>query len=155
MKLAGQQILPASQDVVWRALLDPDVLSRTLPGCESLDPADPDAYRMRMKLAIASVQGLFDGKVSITEQDPPHCYRLNVEGRGKIGFVNGGGVLRLEPSGSGGDSPATLVHYEGEVKVGGMIASVGQRLLDMTSKMMIRRFFSALTSEIAAGAGAL
>ncbi len=155
MKLAGQQILPASQDVVWRALLDPDVLARTLPGCESLDPAGPDAYRMRMKLAIASVQGLFDGKVSITEQDPPHSYRLNVEGRGKIGFVNGGGVLRLEPSGSGGDSPATLVHYEGEVKVGGMIASVGQRLLDMTSKMMIRRFFSALTSEIAAGAGAL
>ena len=76
MKLAGQQILPASQDVVWRALLDPGVLSRTLPGCESLDPAGPDAYRMQMKLAIASVQGLFDGKVSITEQDPPHSYRL-------------------------------------------------------------------------------
>ena len=155
MKLAGQQILPAPQDVVWRALLDPGVLSRTLPGCESLDPVGPDAYRMRMKLAIAGVQGLFDGKVSITEQDPPHSYRLNVEGRGKIGFVNGGGVLRLEPSGGGGDSPATLVHYEGEVKVGGMIASVGQRLLGMTSKMMIRRFFSALASEITAGAGAL
>ena len=155
MKLAGQHILPASQDVVWRALLDPDVLARTLPGCESLDPVGPDAYRMQMKLAIASVQGLFDGKVSITEQDPPHSYRLNVEGRGKIGFVNGGGLLRLEPSGSGGESLATLVHYEGEVKVGGMIASVGQRLLDMTSKMMIRRFFSALASEITAGAGAL
>jgi carbon monoxide dehydrogenase subunit G len=42
----------------------------------------------------------------------------------------------------------TDIDYEGEVKVGGMIASVGQRLMDMTSKMMIKRFFTALENEI-------
>ena len=100
---------------------------------------------MRMKLALASVQGLFDGKISLEDQQPPSSYRLRVSGSGKVGFLNGSGLLKLEPA---GDSE-TVVSYEGEVKVGGTIAAVGQRLLDMTSKMMTRIFFSALAAEVA------
>jgi len=124
-------------------LLDPEVLARTLPGCESLESLGDNQYKMRMKLALASVQRLFDGKVSLEDQQPPSSYRLRVSGTGKIGFVNGSGQLKLEPC---GDSE-TVVSYEGEVKVGGMIAAVGQRLLDMTSKMMTKRFFLALVAE--------
>ncbi len=144
MKIQGQQTLPASRDRVWKALLDPEVLGRTLPGCDGLEAAGPDEYKMHMKLAIASVQGVFDGRVKIEDQNPPESYKLSVEGRGKVGFVKGGGAFRLEPA---GDSE-TLVHYEGDVSVGGLIAGVGQRLLDMTSKMMIKRFFSAFSSEL-------
>lgn len=143
MKIKGQYTLPAAQEKVWDALLDPEVLARTLPGCESLESLGDDQYKMRMKLALASVQGLFDGKVSLEDQQPPSSYRLRVSGSGKIGFVNGSGQLKLEP---GGESE-TIVSYEGDVKVGGMIAAVGQRLLDMTSKMMTKRFFFALTAE--------
>ena len=143
MKIKGQYTLPAAQEKVWHALLDPEVLARTLPGCESLESLGDNQYKMRMKLALASVQGLFDGKVSLEDQQPPSSYRLRVSGSGKIGFVNGSGQLQLEPF---GDSE-TIVSYEGDVKVGGMIAAVGQRLLDMTSKMMTKRFFSALAAE--------
>ncbi len=143
MRIQGQQTLPAARDRVWKALLDPEVLGRTLPGCEGLESVGPDEYKMHMKLAIASVQGLFDGRVKLTDQNPPESYKLAVEGRGKVGFVKGGGTFRLEPSGNS----ETLVHYEGDVSVGGLIAGVGQRLLDMTSKMMIKRFFAALSAE--------
>ena len=146
MKIRGQHTLPAPQESVWNALLDPGVLARTLPGCESLEPTGPDEYRMKMKLAISSVQGFFEGKVRLEDQEPPNGYRLLVEGRGKVGFVNGGGAFRLEPNGDNADE--TVVHYEGDVKVGGLIAAVGQRLLDMTSKMMIKRFFTALSAEL-------
>ena len=146
MKIQGQYTLPAPQQQVWQALLDPGVLARTLPGCESLEAIGPDEYRMKMKLAISSVQGLFEGKVRLEDQRPPTGYRLHVEGRGKVGFVNGGGAFRLEPAAYGDEE--TLVHYEGDVKVGGLIAAVGQRLLDMTSKMMIKRFFAALSKEL-------
>ena len=146
MKLQGQYTLPAPQEKVWSALLNPDVLARTLPGCESLEPIGPDEYRMKMKLAISSVQGLFEGKVRLEDQQPPSGYRLQVEGRGKVGFVNGGGTFRLEPNAD--NAGETVVNYEGDVKVGGLIAAVGQRLLDMTSKMMIKRFFTALSAEL-------
>jgi carbon monoxide dehydrogenase subunit G len=147
MKIQGQQTLPASRDRVWKVLLDPEVLGRTLPGCEGLEAIGPDEYKMHMKLAIASVQGLFDGRVKLEDQQPPESYKLAVEGRGKVGFVKGGGAFRLEPAGAN----ETLVHYEGDVSVGGLIAGVGQRLLDMTSKMMIKRFFNALAGELEKG----
>jgi carbon monoxide dehydrogenase subunit G len=149
MKIQGQYTLPVPQDRVWQALLDPEVLARTLPGCESLEAIGPDEYRMKMKLAVQSVQGLFEGKVRLKDQQPPTGYELEVDGRGKIGFVNGSGRFTLEPAaGEGGEASATTVHYQGDVKVGGVIAAVGQRLLDMTSKMMIKRFFASLSDHL-------
>ncbi len=144
MKIKGQHKLAAPRQQVWEALLDPEVLARTLPGCESLDPIGENQYKMKMKLTLAAVQGLFDGKVAVEDPQPPESYRLVVEGTGKIGFLNGGGRFRLEEAGA----DETLVHYEGDVRVGGMIASVGQRLMDMTSKMMIRKFFTALSTVL-------
>jgi uncharacterized protein len=141
MRVKGQHTVPASQQKVWEALLDPKTLARTLPGCESLDPIGENQYRMRMKLAISSVQGLFDTTVHLKDPHPPTSYHLEIDGKGKIGFVRGGGALSLEPDGES----ATVVHYEGDVHVGGMIAGVGQRLLDMTSKMLIKRFFASLS----------
>ena len=68
-----------------------------------------------------------------------------VTGTGKIGFMNGEGVLTLADA-----EAQTSVHYEGEVQVGGTIASVGQRLIDTTSKMLIKRFFEKLSKEASA-----
>lgn len=144
MKLKGTYSLPAARQRVWDALLAPDVLARTLPGCKSLEAIGPDEYRMNMALAISSLKGLFDGKVRMEDQQPPESYRLSVEGRGKMGFIKGGGSFQLIEAGAS----VTEVQYEGDVKVGGTIASVGQRLLDMTSKMMIKRFFTALEKEL-------
>jgi hypothetical protein len=148
MRVKGQQTVPAPQQRVWEALLDPNVLSRTLPGCESLEPIGENQYKMRMKLAISSVQGLFDTTVHLKDPQPPKSYLLEIDGKGKIGFVKGGGSLVLEPDGE----TATIVHYEGEVRVGGMIAGVGQRLMDMTAKMLIKRFFSSFAEVLAESA---
>jgi carbon monoxide dehydrogenase subunit G len=39
------------------------------------------------------------------------------------------------------------VSFDGEVHIGGNIASVGQRLLDTTSKMLIKRFFTKFSAS--------
>jgi uncharacterized protein len=120
---------------------DPEVLARAIPGCESLEKIGPDEYRMKMKMAMASISGAFEGKVRITDQQPPTSFKLIVEGTGKIGFMKGEGLLRLAPEGDG-----TEVSYEGDVQVGGTIAAVGQRLIDATARMMIKRFFDKLSA---------
>ncbi len=62
-----------------------------------------------------------------------------------MGFVKGEGLLTLVPEGE-----TTEVKYEGDVQVGGTIASVGQRLLDTTSKMIIKKFFEKLAEAASA-----
>ncbi len=145
MKLVGNWTLAAPPDRAYALLQDPAVLARSMPGCEALDRVGEDEYAMRMKMTLASLAGRFDGKVRIADSDPPFHFRLVVEGTGRIGFMKGDGVLRFAHADSG-----STIHYEGEVQVGGTIANVGQRLVETTAKMLIKRFFEKLSMEVAA-----
>ena len=142
MKISGTYTLALPQERAYQMMQDPEVLARAIPGCEALEKIGPDEYRMKMKMTLASLSGSFEGKVRITEQNPPSSFRLVVEGSGKIGFVKGDGLLKLTPVGN-----ATEVFYEGEAQVGGTMAAVGQRLIDGASKMMIKKFFEKLAAE--------
>jgi uncharacterized protein len=144
MKISGTHTVAATQDRVYGLLLDPLVLARCMPGCESLDPIGENEYAMRLKMVLASVSGLFDGKVRVAETNPPDSFRLIVEGSGKIGFMKGDGLLNLSSVES-----QTAVRFEGDVQIGGTIAAVGQRLVDATAKMLIKRFFERLSTEAA------
>ncbi len=142
MKIAGSHTLPVPQEQAYRLMQDPAVLARSIPGCEGLEKTGEDEYKMKMKMALAALSGAFEGKVRITDQQPPSSFRLMVEGTGKIGFVKGGGLLTLTAKGA-----ETDVSFEGDVQVGGTMAAVGQRLIDATAKMMIKRFFDKLAEE--------
>ena len=142
MNIAGEYRLPAALDTAYRLLQDPVLLAKCMPGCERLDSIGEDEYAMRMKMALASVSGLFDGKVKIADREPPNRFRLVVEGSGKIGFMKGEGLIALSPDESG-----SSVHYDGDVQVGGTIANVGQRLIQTTAKLLIKRFFDKMAKE--------
>jgi carbon monoxide dehydrogenase subunit G len=140
MKISGAHVLALPQERAYQLLQDPEVLARCMPGCEALVRIGENEYQMKMKMALASFSGLFDGTIKIAAPEPPSSFRLIVEGKGKIGFMKGDGQLKLIP-----ESDGTQVAYEGDVQVGGTLAAVGQRLIDTTAKMMIKRFFDRLS----------
>jgi carbon monoxide dehydrogenase subunit G len=145
LKISGSFALRVPQERAYALLQAPDVLSRCIPGCENIVQTADNTYEMKMKLAIASLAGFFDGQVCIVDRQPPASFRLIVEGSGKIGFMKGEGLLRLAP-----DGESTSITYEGNVLVGGTIAAVGQRLVDLTSRLLIKRFFEKLAEITAA-----
>lgn len=145
MKISGSYTLPLTRERAYQIMQDPEILARAIPGCESLEKIGSDEYRMKMKMALASLSGAFEGKVRITDQTPPQSFRLVVEGSGRVGFVKGDGLLKLSELEGG-----TEVSYEGEAQVGGTMAAVGQRLIDGTAKMMIKKFFEKLAAEATA-----
>src|SRR5262249_32018645 len=87
LKISGTQHLAVPAEEAYRMMQDPEVLARAIPGCESLEKIGENEYKMKMKMALASISGAFEGKVRITDQVPPTSFRLIVEGAGKIGFV--------------------------------------------------------------------
>ncbi|HET9830083.1 MAG TPA: carbon monoxide dehydrogenase subunit G [Vicinamibacterales bacterium] len=143
MDVTGSYTFAASPDAVWKALTDPVVIAACLPGCDRLEPLGEDKYSAAMTLAVAAVTGNYTGTVSMLDKNPPHSYRLVVEGSGKPGFVNGEATIELIAEGSG-----TIVRVTGQGNVGGVIARVGQRLLGSVSKMMMDRFFACLQERI-------
>ena len=142
MKISGTQTLPFPPEKTYSLMQDPVVLAKAIPGCESLEAIGDGEYRMKMKMAMASFSGAFEGKVRIADPQPPTSFRLVVEGSGKLGFMKGDGLLTLAPSGGG-----TEISYEGDAQVGGTMAAVGQRLIDGTARMLIKRFFEKLAEE--------
>ena len=143
MKIEGSHQLNASRERVYQCLIDPEVLQRCIPGCERLEKTGDNSYAATIRTGIGSIKGVFNGNVRLEDMRPPEHYRIVVDGKGAPGFLKGSGNFDLE-------APApetTLIKYSGELQVGGTIASVGQRMIQATAKMMAAQFFTALEAE--------
>jgi carbon monoxide dehydrogenase subunit G len=144
LKITGSYTLPFDREKTYNNLHDPAILSKCVPGCDALEKVGEDEYAMKMKMALAAFSGLFTGKIKITEANPPQSFKMLVEGSGKVGFLKGEGLMNLSPT----SADSTELTYDGDVQVGGTIAAVGQRMIDTTAKMMIRKFFDKFIEEV-------
>lgn len=152
MKIAGDYLFEGPQDVVWEALMDPDVLCSVLPGCDKLERVGEDEYEGALEIKIGPVQGAFKGKVKLSDIVKPDSYTMRVDGQGPSGFVNATGHLELRP-----ENGQTHVDYEGDAQVGGRLAAVGQRLVESSAKAIIKQSLDGLNEAVKSrvgGAGA-
>lgn len=143
MKIQGTHHLNASRDRVYQFLIDTEVLQRCIPGCERLEKTGENEYSATIGAGVGSIKGVFNGIVRLEDMRPPEHYRIVVEAKGTPGFVKGSGDFDLDT-----DDEGTLIKYTGDLQVGGMIASVGQRLIQGTAKMLTSRFFTKLEEEV-------
>ncbi len=147
MKIQGTYSFEAPLDLVWAALFDPEVLAKTLPGCEKLE-REGDQFKGEINVKMGPVQGKFQGKVDITDVLVRESYTMVIDGRGPAGFVKATAQLRVKPDAAAG--AATRLEYDSDVQVGGRIASVGQRLLDASSRAIVKQSLEGLHEQIKA-----
>ena len=145
MKIAGNYTFAATREEVWGALNDPEVLARTIPGCQRLDQVGENEYESTLKIGLQAVRGIYTGRVKIDNLQPPESYEIHVDGKGTNGFLKGSGGIVLREDGAN-----TLLEYSGEAQIGGTIASVGQRLIDGAAKTLINQSLKALSAQIEA-----
>jgi uncharacterized protein len=147
MKLEATYEIPAPRHKVWEAFQDPEQLRQAIPGCEKLEALGNGEYKAVMKIGVGGVKGTFEGKVRLFDLKAPESYRMSVEGTGSPGFVRGEATITLAEAPAG-----TRVSYTADVQVGGLIASVGQRMLGGVSKMMADKFFNRMSDLLQAAA---
>ncbi len=151
MKLAGSYRIAAPREAVWRALLDPEVMRRIMPGCEKLEPAGENRYTTQVRAGVGGIRGSFTGEVALSDLDPPSSYTLRSRMKAGMGFVEGNGRVQLADASVLGDlAPAeTEITYAGEVKIGGMLASIAGRLIEAAAKKNMDEMFANLGRELA------
>jgi carbon monoxide dehydrogenase subunit G len=118
-------------------------MAQCIPGCEDMNPIGPDQYETIMKVGIASVKGAYKGKVAIKDKQPPSHYVLSGEGSGGPGFMQGDVSIDLEEN-----NGHTVLKYSTDARIGGLIASMGQRMLNGVAKMMLDQFFKKVETFI-------
>ncbi len=143
MKLEGHAELPYEAAQVWSALHDIDILVKVIPGCKSMVPDENGGYKVTLALGVAAIKGEYEGNIRVTDAEFPHHYILNAEGAGKPGFVNMEVDCHLEPASAG-----TLMRWSCDANVGGLIASIGGRVMTGISKHLTREFFKDFIDEM-------
>lgn len=149
MKLSGSAQFAAPPEKVWDALLSPDVLSRTIPGCERLEPTGENTYDLTVTAGVASIKGTYKGTVTLTDLQPHSELTMRVEGAGSAGTIGVTVLVRFQP----GAEDTTEMSYDADAVVGGMIGGVGQRMLTSVSKRLAGEFFAAV-NDVLTGAEA-
>ncbi len=145
MELTSQQTLPVSQAEAWSALNDIDLLKACIPGCESITPTGDNAYDVALMAAVGPVKARFKGKLKLADLNPPNSYALQFEAQGgPAGHGKGTAQVRLEPASPG----ETVLHYQVHASVGGKVAQIGSRLVDMAAQKMANDFFENFTQKL-------
>jgi len=143
LQLKGEHTVGIDRDLVWRLMNDPAVLQEIIPGCDTLIRVSEDKYELGLNLLIGSVSGSYKGAVELSEKHPPDNYVIMLTGEGSIGFVKGQAAFVLTPKGEG-----TVISYDGEAEVGGLVAGIGNRVLGGIAKFMVKRFFKAFDKYV-------
>ncbi len=144
LTIGGEEKIKVTQEVLWEALNDPDVLTKCIPGCSSMTETAPDAYKILMELKVAAVGGSFEGAIALSDKVPPSKCRISVSGEGTLGQGEGNAELEIVCEGA----EFCLLKYQGTGEMGGLVAGVGQRVLGGVSKYLIKRFFKSLRKEL-------
>ncbi|MDQ7054187.1 MAG: carbon monoxide dehydrogenase subunit G [candidate division KSB1 bacterium] len=136
-------VLPAAPEKIVGFASDPQIIAEILPGCKDLKSIGPDQYEAIIEAKVGPISSRYQTRFALQDQKPYESYRLHIEGEGKGGFVRGDAAIRLVP-----ENHQTRLIYEGEGNVGGMMARIGQRLVEAAAKMLIQRGFDALRKKI-------
>ncbi|WP_419903319.1 SRPBCC family protein [Kiloniella sp.] len=145
MQMEGQQLIPASQEKVWEALNDPEILKQSIPGCETVEKSSDTEFQASLTAKFGPVKAKFKGHVTLSDLDPPNGYTLTGEGKGgAAGFGKGEAKVSLEEQ-----AGQTLLTYSVNAKVGGKLAQIGSRLVDSAAKKMADDFFKAFSENVA------
>lgn len=144
MQMNDTRRIEAPQDIVWAALLDPEVLRACIPGCTELTGDAEQGYAATVVQKVGPVKATFKGTVTLSEVDAPNAVTLTGEGKGgAAGFAKGGARVTLAP-----DGDATELSYTVDAKVGGKLAQLGGRIIDGFAKKMAQQFFDGFQAAV-------
>jgi hypothetical protein len=143
MKLSGSYQINLEKQKVWESLNDPEILKQAIPGCEEFIKNSDTEFTAKATNKIGPFNASFTGDIELGELDPPNSYKISGSGNSLVGFASGEATVKLEDHENG-----TKLIYEVEANVGGKIAQVGSRLIDMTAKKMADIFFGKFSELI-------
>ena len=144
MKLAGSYKLNVKKEVVWKALNDPEILKKCIPGCEVFEKESNTVFNATATNQIGPMNATFSGKLSLSNIQENQSYKLSGEGQSSVGFVNGIADVKLTE-----ENGLTILNYEVDVNVGGKVAQLGSRLINGLAKKMSDYFFGQFSDLVA------
>jgi carbon monoxide dehydrogenase subunit G len=125
--------------------MDTDTLARIVPGISRLEKMAENTFKSILEIKLGPVSGSFTGNLQLEEITREKGFTLTVQQNSKIGNANAAIKIDLLPVATG----QTEIAFNGDVKMTGLLASMGQRVMGGVANTLTKQFFSNFDSELA------
>ena len=140
----GNYLIRQKPEVVWKFLLDPKILSKTLPVSEDIKIKNSSLYEGKIKINFGPITGEYYFSAELLDLSEPKSLKIVGKASGALGTANGEGQIKLKSA----NPNSTEFSYEYNINISGKIAAVGGRFLNAASKIIINQFFDRLNKVI-------
>lgn len=144
MHLTGNHVFAAPPEKVWALLMDTPTLAKLVPGITSLEQVEENKYKALLGVKLGPVNANFVGHLQLEDLQPPHSFTMKVQQNSKVGNAAATIAIGLQSV----DGKQTEVSFQGDVKLSGMLASMGQRLIGSVAQTLSKQFFLNLEKEL-------
>jgi carbon monoxide dehydrogenase subunit G len=143
MLLDGKYELEAPRQKVWEFIIEPSKIGKCLPDLKSLEVESEDKFLALIRVGVGPIKSDFKFRMEILEKEPASRLRLKAVGTGSGGNIIVDTTIEL------GEIPTgTELSYRSDVNVGGMMASLGQRLISDTAEKIVAGIFECIKKQM-------
>lgn len=146
MHFDGTFNVKAPKEKVFSIIMDPNQISKCMPDLQKLEVKSPEDFTATIKAGVSFIKGDFVLRFQTVEKTPPTHAKMVGHGTGIGSTVDIDMLLDLSDAADGG----TSMKWSADAKIGGRIASVGQRLLSGQAEKIIKQLFDSLNTLLEA-----
>ena len=144
MQLTGKHVVSTSAEKVWDILMDTDTLAGIVPGISRLEKTGDNTFKSILEIKLGPVSGSFTGNLQLEEITEQKGFTLKMQQNSKIGNANAAIKIDLLPV----DTSQTEIAFNGDVKMTGLLASMGQRVMSGVANTLTKQFFANLDKQL-------
>ncbi len=145
MHFEGTATIAAPRGRVWECLTNPELVSRCVPGLESLEIVVPgEKFRAVAGVGFGTVRARFVTDVEWLDLQPPDRARMKLHGTAPGSAVDASSEMVLTDAGDG----TTHLRWAADVTVLGTIASLAARLMGGVAQRLTDTFFDCIRKRI-------
>jgi len=142
MKVEGELKINSTLESVWNFLSKPEDVAQCFPGIKKVEKIQENEYRIEGSTGIGFIKGDYKANVKFLNITPLKGYTIQARGTGLNSNVDITANIELR------DQNPTILKYVGEVKVGGILASIGARLMDSAVQKILQDLFDCIKSKV-------
>ncbi len=133
----------APVETVWNFITSPKDFAKIIPDLQKFEIVDERQFKAAFKVGLGMIKGTINMTFKFEDMEP--MTKMKVVGRGS-GLQSTADLtidLNLQPS-----DGKTLIAWSADLNVGGMVASVGARLLESTTKNKVKEIVEGIKKAI-------
>ena len=147
MEVSGSRKINAPRQIVFRALLNPEVLKNSIPGCESAEfitsPRGTPELKLTVSPSIPGLKGPYKVFLEIGEVIEPSRVTLIASPTSSMGTITATCVVDLAD-----DAAGTLVNYKANAVMEGKVAAIPDIIIKGGVKSALDQFFKNFEKQV-------